>query len=242
MPSGISINGVFLPRVSLGSLDSKLEECTEDIRSLEQQLIALAAQPPTINADGEGNPIPWHEWVVGELNQILSDYKDGIVTQYLVKQVKDALVFAPDDVHDDHYDDGGERWKILHGFKKDLAPKIEGWERAYGIMQEGDAFWSAARGELVPIVDIDVGRMNDYDILMRKTKAKPGPALLTTEYTIPDGWERVTEGWAAWDTMIWENGQWVQTPAMGNPVEMYACVIRKIEAKPGPALPEQENS
>lgn len=176
MATGIIVNGLFLPRVSLPSLESKLEDCNEDIKASERRLLALAAQPPTVNTDSEGNNIPWHEWVTGEVEQILADYKDTITTQYLVAQALHTLSFDPDDVQDEHFEDGGEQWKIKRGFKKE---------------------------------------------------AKPGPA-------IPEGWERATEGWASCDTMIWENGQWINTPAMGNPVEMYACVIRKLKHGPIP--------
>ncbi len=44
---------------------------------------------------------------------------------------------------------------------------------------------------------------------------------------IPEGWERVTEGWATHDTRIYEKGEWIDTPGMGDPVENYACVIRR---------------
>lgn len=48
------------------------------------------------------------------------------------------------------------------------------------------------------------------------------------EAMIPEGWEKVTGGWAVNGTKQWINGTWEEIPAMGNPVEMYECVIRKV--------------
>jgi len=118
MPSGITINGVFLPRVSLGSLDTKKEELQDYIKSLEQKLLALAAQSPTVNRDCESNEIPWHDYVTAEVNELLQEYRDSSRELYLVGLAIENLGYAPEDVTDDHFLDSGAQWKLDHGFTK----------------------------------------------------------------------------------------------------------------------------
>jgi len=183
---GTTINGVFLSRVYLSELKDKKEEHEDYLKILDDQLIALAAQSPTANGDGEDSGVPWHQWVSAEVRNLLEEYRETVVNLTLVNTALDTLQYSPEDVEDDT-GDRGMSWKVRAGYVKpgpakppEHGPIPEGWEKVVeGTTVEGDQLWYPSMGIWSQVTKRDASlgtEVRGLNTVIRKAGAKPGPA------------------------------------------------------------------
>jgi hypothetical protein len=89
MSWGLTINNVYLSRVTTKELPDLVDACKQAALDARKRLLTLAASTPHTVDDVEGNKIEWHEYVIGETDRILDQLEEDIIKGYLAQLAKD---------------------------------------------------------------------------------------------------------------------------------------------------------
>jgi len=96
MADGTYLNGVEIPHVHKSNAQGVLEEEGECLQRYRDELLSMAATSP-VQIDEGSYSIPWHQHVISQVSEILSEMRASWYREFCAQYIIDN----PDDVEDD---------------------------------------------------------------------------------------------------------------------------------------------
>ena len=88
MPNGTHINNVFAARIHKSNAQDVVSECTDSERWQRTKLLVLAASTPCMVGEA-GEAMPWHEYVMSEVDGLVDELVDNAIRQFLAQYIVD---------------------------------------------------------------------------------------------------------------------------------------------------------
>jgi hypothetical protein len=96
MSSATTLNNIVACRLHKHNAQDEIESAERTIRYCRDRLLVLAASTPRDVDEGSG-PVPWHDYVLHEIDDLLETIQDDTIRRFLARHI----VENPDDCEDE---------------------------------------------------------------------------------------------------------------------------------------------